>query len=333
MADENQFWARTENLAGGCNNIHGLNRSLYHSYDKSGIHIVYFVWMDSNESARKIVPAQLGDVARSGLFDRSHTFLYIVVSTDSDVEYEWLQQQGVVKKYAKSIIRTKKNRYEFAGIRAMWELGCKALSEKRDRDIFLYFHSKGAIFNEGRVGIEVVLTNEIIANWKLNLNLIAANPSMMSLGLGGSGFQWLTFFWARAEMFQNAPMPVITHSRYWYELWAGFNLKTDFPDVPSPSQCHLATGIESIPGISDSDFVSKDERLVPNDRATRNFTNFSPEHLTKSGRLPQYSLLRCGMIEVTSAAVQKWWRPASVRLQAFLDDRANFSRTAQEPPL
>jgi hypothetical protein len=78
----------------------------------------------------------------------------------------------VVKKHAASVMRTKKNRYEFPGIRKFWELGCQAQAQNRTRDLFLYFHAKGTSYNVGRSGLELVMTSELIANWRPILNLI-----------------------------------------------------------------------------------------------------------------------------------------------------------------
>jgi hypothetical protein len=152
------------------------------------------------------------------------------------------------------------------------------------------------------------------------------NPSALSFGLGGPGFHWTNFFWARAELFLSAPIPVITKSRYWYEFWAGFDLRKEFPAVASTSQCHLATGVDSLSSLADSDYLPKDVKEIPDDRATRTFENYIPENLAKGSRLPQYSIARCGMIEVTSAHIQQWWRPASKRFEKFIRDKVKWTK-------
>ena len=288
-----QKWPRWENMADRCNDIHGLDRGLYHKYDGKTLHIVYFTWLAADRNVRKIIPPQMAEVIASGLFDRPNTKLYMVVSTQLDEEYDWFVSQPWVSKYKPQLIRTRNNQYEFAGIRFLWELACK-----NTEDLFLYFHSKGARYGLGRIGMEVILTREILVEWKLNLNLLAAHPSSQSVGLGGPGFHWMNFFFAHGSLFLTVPKPPPVTDRYWYENWIGVDLRGGQHHVSeaSVSQCAQATGMEA----------ALRESIMPEPQGAR------------GSRAPQYSLLRCSQALVTSPQLDKWSVPAAKRMDEWM---------------
>lgn len=290
---ESQKWPRWENLADRCNDIHGLDRNLYHNYDSKTLHIVYFTWMAADRNVRKIIPPQMADVIASGIFDRPNTKIYIVVSTQLDEEYDWFAGQPWVSKYKPQLIRSRSNQYEFAGVRFLWELACKHTD-----DLFLYFHSKGARYGVGRIGMEVILTKEIIVEWKLLLNLLAAHPSSQSVGLGGPGFHWMNFFFAHGSLFLTVPKPPPVNDRYWYENWIGVDLRGGQHHIAetSVSQCAQATGMEA----------ALLEPIVPEPAGAR------------GSRAPQYSLLRCSQARVSSPQLDTWSVPAAKRMDEWM---------------
>ena len=294
---ESQIWPRSENLADQCNDIHALDRSLYRRYDGKTLHIVYFTWMAPDRNVRKIIPPQMADVIASGLFDRPNTKLYMVVATKLDEEYDWFVAQPWVSKYKPQLIRARTNQYEFAGVRFLWELACK-----NTEDLFLYFHSKGARYGVGRIGMEVILTREIVVEWKLTLNLLAAHPSSQSIGIGGPGFHWMNFFFAHGSLFLSVPKPPPVSDRYYYENWIGVDLRGGQHHVSetSVSQCSQATGIE----------VALREPIMPE------------PHGARGSRAPQYSLLRCSQALVKSPQLDKWSIPAAKRMDNWLAAQA-----------
>lgn len=288
-----QQWVNWENLAEHCNDQHVLDRTLYHDLDKKTLHIVYFTWLPENQNPRKIIPEQMKDVIASGLFDRPNTKLYVVVSTEFDAEYDWFINQEWVKKYKPEMVRARKNQHEFAATRFLWELACKHTD-----DLFLYFHSKGARYGRGRIGMEVILTREIVVEWRLMLNLLIAHPSSLSFGLGGPGWQWMNFYFARGSLFLTVPKPVPVENRYWYEDWIGYDIREQNLSL-SPNQvslCSQATGMEA----------ALKEPTVPLPRFTR------------EGRDPQYGILRCGQAMTEYYQLDMWSVPAAKRMDEFL---------------
>ena len=288
-----QQWVHWENLADHCNDQHVLDRTIYNELNGKTLHIVYFTWLPANQNPRKIIPAQMKDVIASGLFDRPNTKLYIVVSTELDAEYDWFINQDWVKKYKPEMVRSRKNQHEFAPTRFLWELGCKHTD-----DLFLYFHSKGARYGRGRIGMEVILTREIVVNWRLMLNLVAAHPSSLTFGLGGPGWQWMNFFFARGSLFLTVPKPVPVENRYWYEDWIGYDRRERHLDrsPTSVSMCAEATGMEA----------ALQEATVPQPGGTR------------EGRDPQYGILRCGQAMTEWYQLDMWSIPAAKRMDDFL---------------
>lgn len=289
-----QRWDRWENFAEDCNEFHALDRRIGDVLESKTLHIVYFTWLTNNQNLRKIIPAQMKDVIESGLFDRPNTKVYMIVSSESDEEFKWFMDQDWVQKYKPEVLRTKRNQYEFAGIRFLWELGCKY-----PEDLFLYFHSKGARYGRGRIGMEVILTREIVVPWKLILNLMAANPGAQSLGLGGPGFQWMNFFWTRGALYLTTPKPNPVNDRYYYENWMGLDLRYGkFREVSEKevSECSQATGMEE----------ALKERIVPEPKTPR------------GTRVPQYGLLRCAQTYLGVMQMDAWSSAASARMEQFM---------------
>lgn len=289
-----QRFDRWENMAQHCNDIHGLDRNLGQEFDGKTLHIVYFTWLTQDQNLRRIIPPQMKDVIESGLFDRPNTKLYMIVSAESDEEFRWFMDQDWVKKYKPEVLRTKRNQYEYAGIRFLWELACK-----HNDDLFLYFHSKGARYGRGRIGMEVILTREVVVNWRLNLNLLAAHSGSQSMGLGGPGFQWMNFFWVRGDIALTTPKPAPVTDRYYYENWMGLDLRygkrREVSDL-SVSQCSQASGMEA----------ALREPIVPEPSTPRRT------------RPPQYGILRCTQSFLGSGQLSQWSAPAEQRMDQFL---------------
>jgi hypothetical protein len=278
-------WPRTRNLASSCIDIHAIDRDLYKTLDNKTLHIVYFAWLPENGNGEKIIPGQIAEVISSGLFDRPNTRLHFIISSSNKTRLNWFNELDFVTRYNATLYMTEQNKFEYPGIRYFWELGCK-----HPDDIFLYFHSKGARYNKGRIGMEMVLTREIVVSWRLMLSLLVSNPNSLTFGLGGPGYQWMNFFWTRGSLFPLSPKVKYVDNRYWYEEWSGVDVtKGDTSKPPkSYSQCHLATGME---------YAMKDLPYV------------EPRY---PKRAPQYGILRCTSAEVSSSQLDTWSIPAAI---------------------
>lgn len=291
-ASKAKLWTRKRNLAKECIRIHSLPEDGWQSLSTTTLHIVYFVWMPNNGSAEGIIPGQLEDVQNSGLFDRPFTKFYAIVSAQNTSRFEWFKNLDVIKKYQPEIHHTTRNTYEFPGIRFFYELGCQNPS-----DLFLYFHSKGVRYYRGRIGMEVTLTREIVANWKNMLTLIAAHPASHTYGLGGPGYQWMNFYYARGSLFPYVPKPMVLKNRWWYEEWPGYDISPRFDHTlpaAANSECAASTGFEK--AVTEPEI---DEIYYPR-------------------RYPQYGILRCGTAEVSSAQLDLWSKPIAKETDAAI---------------
>lgn len=281
-APKSEYWARKRNLAQQCVNLHSLDDDGWTSLSTTTLHVVYFMWMPNNGSAERIIPGQLEDVKKSGLFDRPFTKFYVIVSAQNTSRLEWLNSLDVIKQYRPEIHHTTRNTFEFPGIRFLYELGCK-----NPNDLFLYFHNKGVRYYRGRIGMEVVLTREIVANWKNMLTLIAAHPTFHTFGLGGPGYQWMNFYYARGSLFPFVPKPLILKNRWWYEEWCGYDIAPFDVSLPkiANSECSTSTGFQK--AVAEPEF----------------------EETFYTRRNPQYGILRCGSAEVDGPQLDAWSKP------------------------
>jgi hypothetical protein len=276
-------WPRVENLAKACVDLHAIDRNSWHSLNQTTLHIVYFAWLPDNGNAQRIIPAQMAEVQASGLLDRPNTKLYFIVVSISQLQRTWFDNLDVVKRYKPFVLHSERNTFEFPGIRFLYELGCQ-----NQNDLFLYFHSKGARYNKGRIGMEMVLTKELLVSWRDLLSLLVANPLSLTYGLGGPAYQWQNFFYMRGALFPIVPKPHVDGNRYWYEEWAGYDLLDGDPSksISEVSQCGSITGMD----VALKEHESK------------------PPNLPR--RAPQYSILRCGPISINSPQLDAWAIPA-----------------------
>jgi len=203
------------------------------------IHIVYFCYIDSTDGvlsdtrSGKLIIEQIKDLVDTGLAEaaksvhitlavkRSHNFND---ATERRINSASNLIHGILPKA--EIHRSPGNRYEYPGIRRVWDLAKKTPAEEVNKTLILYFHSKG--MNNGnhsrtRTTENVFLTEKVIKPWKEIVARFQSEPALNKAGYAASekGFIWYNFWWARASYLQGCPRPILTENRYYYEDWLG----------------------------------------------------------------------------------------------------------------
>lgn len=282
------FPSRWSNLAQSCLDIHGLDPHAWEKLNNTRLHIVYFAWLPNNKNAMEIIPGQMAEVEASGLLDRPNTQLHVIISTTDESQRDWMLGLDFMKRYKPIVTHNKRNTYEFPGIRYLWEIGCK-----NPNDFFLYFHNKGARYGKGRIGMEKVLTRELVVAWRQMLSFSIYDKGSYTFGLGGPAYQWMNFFYMRGSFFPMVPKPVVVPNRYWYEEWAGYDVTLGDHSKPADfySQCHLATGMQN----------ALEEPSTSEPKAPR--------------RSPQYGIIRCGSLALDGGNLDKWSIPVAERME------------------
>ena len=215
--------------------------------DLPPIHIVYFTYFDTKDSAikdaraGKLIAAQMKDLVDFGLADAAKS-IHIVVSTSKDNDFNNSTETRLdeVKDIVHSIIpkaefhRSSGNRHEYPGIRRAWDIARKVPANEKKETYILYFHSKGMINGTGgqmyrgtkyeiRTPENNWLTKVVIEPWRDIIGRFKSDPSVNKVGYGGAkeGFCWFNFWWARASYLAGCPRPILTSDRYYYETWLG----------------------------------------------------------------------------------------------------------------
>eukprot|EP01032_Pedospumella_encystans_P015158 gene15158-17361_t len=126
---------------------------------------------------------------------------------------------------------TLENRYEYPGLRTMWDIAHTIPKEGAARTIFVYFHAKGMVntrmpagFHEARTPLEVNLFHRTFDPWMEVLERFGKQPEINKAGCypGPEGHIWYNFYYARASYVQRLVNPTISTNRFYYESWIRF---------------------------------------------------------------------------------------------------------------
>ena len=210
-------------------------------------HIVYSAYLDTkgssweNSRAKALVTQQLQDLVDFGLTQAKsiHIILTAPKKSDYNNSTDLLFDEAVasIKSILPSAIieRIAGNKYEYPGIRRVWDLANKT-QEDADKTLILYFHSKGMI-NGNTSSIKTpeaeMLTNAVIKPWKEIIDRFQKEPTLNKAGYAApdAGFIWYNFWWARASYLKGCPRPILTERRHYYEDWLG---RRKVPNNTSP---------------------------------------------------------------------------------------------------
>lgn len=212
------------------------------------IQIVYNTFINrKREDWLSVIGLQMEGLIANGLASRASQ-IYICISSESTDETN--AEVGKLLKAAVNfiktiipkarIIATMMNRYEYPGIRKVWEIGQSLDEAALNKTLILYFHSKG-MFNTkdqstSRDPIERRLFTTVIDRWEYIEAKFNELPFLNKAGYGASpeGFIWLNFWFARASYIRTLVCPIISRNRYYYEDWlARIDRKHLWPRVMS----------------------------------------------------------------------------------------------------
>jgi len=190
------------------------------------VRLVYFVNCYINPRYLYMVTSQLKELRQTGLLAGLRATFYLVSSgTETDrvrVNHELKRIFG--DSSAVQHEHTTDNKFEYPGIRKVWELG------RRDQQGYiLYFHARGIShlklgrFRRNRQRQEKRLFRRVVGEWRQNLTWLQHLTSAEKLGIncGGNGWIWYNFWWARASYIAHLERPEVTDRRHYYEDWLG----------------------------------------------------------------------------------------------------------------
>jgi hypothetical protein len=194
------------------------------SNSKKPIFIVYYAYLNNDKDWRNIIKGQIEDVYNSGIFECSlfHPVLY---GTPNDIK-ECKQLLESIIKFNIEVTEVYENKYEFPAI-----IKIRELALINPDKIFIYFHSKGMVFNNPlgiRTNYEVKLTKYTFLDWESTLHVFNKFPQIQKAALlpSSDGFGWFNFWWARGSYLISCkpieiPENLQISDRYLCEGWLG----------------------------------------------------------------------------------------------------------------
>lgn len=188
------------------------------------INIIYFIWINPNKNFEVIISGQLNDMINSGILNYSNLYLEICCEYENIYTNIKNMIKDILKNYCYKIVFHNENRYEFYGIKKLYDL---AILEPNK--YYLYLHSKG-MFNYSNVNerhiYEKTVTKGTVYQYEKVIKIFEENKNISKIGLFPSNhhnqnFIWLNFFWCTGHYLNTCELPVITTDRFYYERWSG----------------------------------------------------------------------------------------------------------------
>jgi len=187
------------------------------------LNIIYYIFINP-QRYKVIVEGQLNDLKKCNM-DYSNLFIHIC---SFQKEYIHECKEFIDSLQLKNIIYSESylNLYEYPGLKLLYDL-----SQTRKDEYFLYFHSKGMIFNYSltidRDDFEKTTLRATFYYWKEAMNIFKNIINVNKIGLWPSceGYIWVNFFYIRGN-YLTIP-PIITNDRWWYETYIGNNSYLD----------------------------------------------------------------------------------------------------------
>ena len=183
------------------------------------VSVVYFAYLNVERDWRALVRLQLLDLVDIGLAEAAvvHVCLSVPAANASDWAAEELSNAGeeLVRATLPSALvhRSLGNRFEYPGIRLVWDLAqpwgsslepvrvdSEPESDGPTRHLVLYFHAKGMVNNAEpdvvRSGFNLNLTRVVVRPWRQLVQLFLTHPTLNKVGVAASptGFIWHNFW-------------------------------------------------------------------------------------------------------------------------------------------
>ena len=208
------------------------------------VHVVYFCWLDHRGNHLSILQEHMQLLRRSGLF----TGIASASSLPNTLHVEFgggnktaadLALRVTTRVFADANVTWHPEmRYEYDGIRRVWDLAQNAApSAHNDDELLLYLHSKGVSHGASMSQKVRHLTHQIVTSWRHVYSVFDSNPAVWTVGyaVAPGAFQWFNFWWARASFVRKVRSPVISSNRWYYEDWLGrFGQCVGWTDQCSP---------------------------------------------------------------------------------------------------
>lgn len=190
------------------------------------IGVVYFAFL-KEDRWRTIVLPQMHDLVQCGLAKNADIDI-VLSGTEKEITSAKSEITNILSPVNNNVHfdYSYENTYEYPGIKKLYNKA-KENPEKK----YLYFHSKGMVFNEGepkRNNIEIYLFEKLIKNWRTIVDIFEKNPNKnkVSLGCSKEGFCWFNFFWVRGSYLRrNCSPPRIETDRFYYESYISTDCK------------------------------------------------------------------------------------------------------------
>jgi len=201
-----------------------------------------------------VIALQIDGLVTNGVAVKAKD-IYVCISTEFANETDLatagnllLVQELLAKWIPKAKIQASMmNRYEYPGIRRVWDVSRRLDDVTARNTVILYFHSKG-MFNSKSTNlvytfngkpaykdeIERRLFSSVIDNWGYVLDQFQKIKTLNKAGYAASpeGWIWLNFWFARASYIQKLVPPIISDNRYYYEDWlVRFDKNVGWPRV------------------------------------------------------------------------------------------------------
>ena len=235
------------------------------------IKIVYYAYLNTDVNWKAIVFGQLNDLVKSGLLDRSQLYICLCY-IDFELDIDEVKKEILAIVPGTKFTITNKNLFEYPGIKLVWDLSRELSRESDDKDLILYFHSKGmSRSSNSRTVDERQIFQTVILSWKQVLEIFTEYKHINKVGVCASeeGWQWFNFWWCRGSYLKICSEPIITSDRWYYESWLGrFGSKTnkDCWSLVNNSDKHFGDPTTACSDINSvtllpSEFISQLERF------------------------------------------------------------------------
>ncbi len=150
-----------------------------------------------------------------------------------------LNQREIINRYIKNFNNLQINYYEineheYRGIKKVYDLG---QIHNNDKDIILYFHSKGITrFGHFRETIASDY-NQLLKEIDRVKEIFDIFPNINKIGLMSAqpGWIWYNFWFARGSYISTVEKPLLLDNRYYYEDWLHRSAK------PKKNDCYSIT--------------------------------------------------------------------------------------------
>lgn len=179
------------------------------------LNVVYYIFINPERDWKIIVHGQLKDFKFCEI--KFKNFYIHICCADILLINECKQ---LIETFNFSVVLTAsfRNEYEYPGLKLVYEVS------KNSQDAFLYFHSKGMVFNnpnDERNPFEQTTLRATLSNWRHALTIFETVTNVNKIGLWPSpeGYIWVNFFYIRGDYLKRPPE--ISTDRWYYETYIG----------------------------------------------------------------------------------------------------------------